>query len=74
MKVQELRRATTAVAAQLKKVWEVERDKLDAMLAIHGPLPNNYWVAEHRARAIYNSALALEELLCCAQTESESKS
>lgn len=64
MKVQELRRATTAVAAQLKKDWEVEHAKLLGMLQTHESMPNNYWVNEHRARALYHSALALEELLC----------
>jgi hypothetical protein len=59
-----------AVRARVERyriAWEEARDERDRALADcirdHVHLPDNYWQAEYRARALYGSALQLLEAL-----------
>lgn len=61
--MEELKAATDAVIAQFKEKWEAEDAKLQRLLKNRDRLPNNYWVEEHRARALYITAMQLRELL-----------
>lgn len=52
----ELMVAAREVAERYKQAWLAERAKLERDVASavsdHTTLPNNYWVAEHRARQL----------------------
>lgn len=59
--------AAKQVAEKRRAAWEKERARLDAMVAdavaTKTNLPNNHWVDEHRAKALYGSALLFLEAI-----------
>ena len=68
MSVIEIRLEEAKAALEAYRLaWEKARQRKTAMLAEHAvskaPMPNNYWVEEQRARAMYEAAQVLIEVL-----------
>lgn len=60
----DFKKAADAAIVKYRKLWEEERARLDELLSNHHQTPpNNYWIPEHRARALYIGAIQLRELL-----------